>query len=99
MLRDPLERAVDRVRRCDPHEEHRIDLVQAGIETLRPSEIPAHDIEMRRQIRSVRISSHRAKAGTRGSQLIDNVTPDVSSGSGDEDAIHSLISLAAPPAS
>jgi hypothetical protein len=36
----------------------------------------------------VRISSHRAKPGTLLSQLIDNVTPDVSRGAGDEDAVH-----------
>ena len=93
MLRDSLERAFDRVRRRDPHQEHRVDLLQAGIETLGNREIPAHDVGMCRQTCAVRISSHRTKPGARGSQLIDNVTPDVSSGAGDEDAMHRLASL------
>jgi hypothetical protein len=69
-------------------QEHRIDLLQAGVETLGNREIPPHDIDVGRQTRCVRIASHRTKLGARSSQLIDDVTPDVSSGAGDEDSIH-----------
>jgi hypothetical protein len=35
----------------------------------------------------LRITRHRTKLGARGTQLIDDVTPDVPSGAGDEDAV------------
>jgi hypothetical protein len=88
VLRDSLERAFDRVRRRHPHQEDRINLTQAGIETLGNCEIPAHDVDVCRHTRCVRIASHRTKLGTRGDQLIDDVTPNVSGGAGDEDAVH-----------
>lgn len=86
--RDSLERACDRFGRCDPHQEHRVGLPQGGVETLWDCEIPRHDLDACRQTRCVRIASHGTKPGTRGGQLIDDVTSDVSSGAGDEDAIH-----------
>ena len=97
LLRDSLDRTFDRVRRRDPHQEHGVDLLQAGIETLGNREIPAHDVDICRQMCSVRISGHGAKLGARRSQLIDHVTPDVSSGAGDEDPIQWLTSLVPPP--
>ena len=39
------------------------------------------------------ILSHRTKPRACGSQLFDNMTPDISSGAGDEDAIHQPGSL------
>jgi hypothetical protein len=88
VLRDSLECGFDRIRRRDPHHEYRIDLLQAGVETLGNREIPAHDVDVCRQTRCVRIASHRTTPGASSSQLIDDVTPDVSSGAGDQDSIH-----------
>jgi hypothetical protein len=70
--------------------------VQARIETLRNREIPADDVDVCRQMCGVWISSHGAKAGACGHQLIDHVTSDVASGAGDEDSVQWLTSLVPP---
>ena len=63
----------------------RADLVYSPLVDVK---VYPHDVDVCRHTRCVRIASHRTKLGTRGDQLIDDVTPNVSGGAGDEDAIH-----------
>lgn len=88
VLRDSLERPINRVRRRHPDQEHRVDLSQAVIEALGHHEIPAHDVDVRGQTGGFRIASHRTNPGTHRPQLVDDVTPDVPRGAGDEYPMH-----------
>ena len=55
-LQDPLESGSDGVRRGNPHQEYRIDAIQAWIEGLGVSEISAHHFDVRRQTSRVRVA-------------------------------------------
>jgi len=63
---DPLESGSNRGRRGGPHQEHRIDAIQACLKGLKKGEIARYDIHVRRQGSGVRIAGQRADFDTRG---------------------------------
>src|SRR5258708_7457662 len=74
--------------RCGPHQEHRIDAIQAFIQGLGKGEISAYHVNVWRQISRVRVACERADSHVRRRQLGENLAADPAGSSDDEDAIH-----------
>ena len=85
---DPLERRRRRRERDGPHEEDGVDAVQAGVECVWCSEITAHEIDVSRKVRGVRIAAHGANPAAGTAQLRYHLGADVAGRAGDEDAFH-----------
>jgi hypothetical protein len=66
VLRDPLQSGGNSGRWGGPHQEHRIDVVQALIQSLGESEISAYYIDVRRQTSRVRVAGERADSHAGG---------------------------------
>jgi hypothetical protein len=97
VLRDPLQCGSDGGRRGSPHQEHRIDAIQAPIKGLGKSEISAHHLNVWRQTSRVRVAGERADSHARGRQLRENLAADVAGCSDDEDTIHARPSYRRSP--
>ena len=95
VLRDPLQSGSDSGGRGGPHQEHRIDAIQAFIQGLGKSEISAHHLNLWRQSEP-RPGCARARGlRARGRQLRDNLAADGAGGADDEDTIHASTILTA----
>ena len=88
MLRDPLQSGNNSGRRGGPHQEHRIDAIQASIKGLGKSEISAYDINVWRQTSRVRVAGERADPHARGRQLSEKLSANPAGSSDDENTIH-----------
>ena len=88
VLRDSLQRVRHGGRRRDPHQEHRINILKAPIQGLGNREIPAHDLDLSRQARRIRVAGHGAEPRSRCRQLRHNLAADVPGAADDEDTIH-----------
>jgi hypothetical protein len=88
VLRDPLQSRSDSGRRGGPHQEHRIDAIEAFIKGFGKSEISAHRLNPWRQRSCVRVARQRADLHTRDWQLRQDLAADVAGGSDDEGTIH-----------
>ena len=71
--------------RRDPHEQHGGDIVQRAIERVGRGEIAAHDVGADRNIARLRIAAEGANRETGGTQLRDDLSPDIAARAGDED--------------
>jgi len=87
-LRDPLQSGSNSLGWCNPHQEHRIDTIQAFIEGLGSSEVSGRHFNLWRQTSRVRIAHERADFHPRREQLRDNLAADVAGGASDQDGVH-----------
>ncbi len=85
---DSLQDRSNRGRRGSPHQEDRVDAVEALIETLRSGEIAAHYLNSRGKTCSVWVTHQRTDLRVPGLQLSDNFAADPAGGADDKDAIH-----------
>jgi hypothetical protein len=67
--------------------------LKAPIQGLRNREIPAHDVDLWRQAKQIRVATHGAKPRSCCRQLRHNVAADVPGAADDEDAIHERTTL------
>ncbi|HKH72060.1 MAG TPA: hypothetical protein VKA59_11960 [Vicinamibacterales bacterium] len=70
------------------HKQHGVDIVQGSIERVRRGEIAARDVDGNRQAAQLRIAAEGANRQTRGTQLRDDLSPDIAARAGDEDPLH-----------
>ena len=92
---DPLQSGSDGGRRGDPHQEHRVDAIQASIQGLGTVRSPRTTSTCGGKASRVRIADQRADLHARGRQLRENLAADVAGSSNDEDAFHASTILSA----
>jgi hypothetical protein len=74
--------------RGNPHQEHRIDIVQGPVESGRNRKVAANDLDLSGQIGGIRVANQGADPDIRGQQLRDDLAPNSSRGSDNEDSFH-----------
>jgi len=88
MFRNPRQGWSNGRGRSTPHQKHRIDIVQASVESVGDCEVAADDFDWGGQVGGIRIAGQGTDADIRGDQLRNDLAPDVTSGSDDEDSFH-----------
>jgi hypothetical protein len=85
---DPLQSGSNCGWRGGPHQEHRIDAIEASIKGLGKSQISANHLDLWWQSSRAWVARHRADLHARGGQSRDNLAADGTGRSNNEYRIH-----------